>query len=140
MDTLNYLRANECKGKGKFVSEASFLRDNWEWLKYSYAIAVKVRRRMSELGITQKQMAEKMDCTQQNISVLLKGKVNMTLETIARLENALQMHIMGEELIPREIESKGYLNSPRSPEDTVHSGTSQYVEGYRPRKKKGPKK
>lgn len=47
--------------------------------------------------------------------------------------------LMGEELIPREAEQNGYLNEPRSLEDVVYSGTSKYVDGYKVRKKKGPK-
>ena len=116
-----------------FVSRARYLEDNWSWLKYSIAIAIKVRSRMKELGITQKELAEQLGCTQQHISVLLGGKVNMTLETLAKLEEALSFDLIGQSL-------KGYLN-----DSGVHGpapegvNTSALVDGYKPRKKKGPK-
>ena len=144
MNTLDFLRANEHKSKTGFISKAQYLKDNWTWLRYSYAIAIKVRRRMKELGITQKELASQLECTQQHISVLLGGKSNMTLETMAKLEQALSFDLIGQSLqefsysLPEN--NVGYLN------DSAVSGpvpdgfkTSELVDGYKPRKKKGPK-
>ena len=108
MDTIEFLRANEQKGDDSFVRQAVFLRDNWHWLKYSYAIAIKVKRRMEVLGLTQKQLAEELSCSQQHISVLLNGRVNMTLETLAKLENALHFDIIGASLTDFTAESLHY--------------------------------
>ena len=49
---------------------------------------------MEEQSVTQVQLAERMGCTQQYVSNLLKGSSNMTLETIARLERALDIDIV----------------------------------------------
>ena len=136
MNTLDFLKANEHKGNGSFLKEAQYLKDNWDWMKYSYAVAIKVRRRMEELGWTQKRLAESLGCTQQHISILLNGKVNMTLETLSKLEIALDFNLIGQALAL----TNGYLNEPSSPEEVVTSGTAALVEGYAPRKKKGPKK
>ena len=145
MNTMDFLRAHENKSENGFVSKAQYLQDNWSWLKYSYAIAIKVRRRMKELGITQKELASQLDCTQQHVSVLLGGKANMTLETMAKLEQALSFDLIGNSLqdfnyYNRIDETKGYLN------DSAVSGpipegvkTSEFVDGFKPRKKKGPK-
>ena len=145
MNTLDYLKANEHKSKNGFVSKAQYVKENWSWLQYSYAIAIKVRRRMEELRITQKELAVQLGCTQQHISVLLGGKVNMTLETMANLEQALSFDLIGHNLqefnyeIPTD-RTIGVLN------DSAVSGpipegfkTSALVDGYKPRKKKGPK-
>ena len=145
MNTLDYLRANEHKSENGFVSKAQFFKDNWPWLKYSYAIAIKVRRRMKELGMTQKDLAKKLECTQQHISVLLGGRANMTLETLAKLEQALSFDLIGNNLLvfgysAPDDDAVGYLNdsfvSGSIPEG---SETSNFVDGYKPRKKKGPK-
>lgn len=145
MNTMDFLRANEHKSDVDFVSKAQFLKDNWSWLRYSYAIAIKVRRKMNELGMSQKELALRLGCTQQHISVLLSGKANMTLETMAKLEQALSFDLIGQSLqefrySPPE-NNAGYLN------DSAVSGpipasikTSEFVDGYKPRKKKGPKK
>lgn len=39
-------------------------------------------------------LAEKMDCSQQYISNVLKGEKNMSLETICKIENALGIDIV----------------------------------------------
>lgn len=44
---------------------------------------------MRELKMTQQSLAAKTGYTQQYISKILKGKENLTLETISRLEEAL---------------------------------------------------
>ena len=144
MNTMDFLRTNEHKSEVDFISKAQYLKDNWSWLRYSYAIAIKVRRRMKELGITQKDLAGQLECTQQHVSVLLAGKANMTLETMAKLEQALSFDLIGQSLqefsysLPKK--NVGYLN------DSAVSGpvpdgfkTSELVDGYKPRKKKGPK-
>ena len=128
------MKANEHKSKKGFLSEAQYLKDNWGWLKYSYAIAIKVRSRMSELGWTQKQLAEALNCTQQHISVLLNGRVNMTLETLAKLEEAMKCSLISVDI------PTSYLNAPRIGETKPDIDTSSLVDGYMPRKKKGPKK
>lgn len=44
---------------------------------------------MKQLGLIQKALAERMNCTQQYISKILKGKENMSLDTLSKLEKAL---------------------------------------------------
>ena len=134
MNAIDFLRANEHKGDGAFLSQAQFLKENWPWLRYSYAIAIKVRSAMAEQGMTQKQLADILHCTQQHISVLLNGRVNMTLETIAKLEDALGLTFI------QTDEEPAFLNSPRPGEKLPDIDTSTLVDGYSPRKKKGPKK
>ena len=145
MNTLDYLKANEHKSEVGFITKAQYLKENWPWLKYSYAVAIKVRRRMKVLGMSHMELAMQLGCTQQHISVLLGGKANMTLETIAKLEHALAFDLIGERLQEfnytiSAYEGVGYLN------DSAVSGpipkgvkTSELVEGYKSRKKKGPK-
>ena len=78
----------------KLLQDAVFLQKNRDWLRYSMAIAVKVQGRMVEKGMNQVQLAEILGCTQQYVSVLLKGRENLTLETIAKLENVLGISLM----------------------------------------------
>ena len=73
---------------------AQWRRENRHWLRYSGFIALKVMKRIEELGIRQKELAEKLGCSPQYISRLLKGTENLTLETISKLEDCLQMDIL----------------------------------------------
>ena len=93
--TIDILKANSYGEPGAWKRKAQEELDAWDWKQYSYSIAIKVRQKMTGNGITQKELAEKMGCTQQYISLVLKGNLNLTLETIARLEKALQFSLIG---------------------------------------------
>ena len=80
----------------QWQKEAAEARESWGWMKYSMQIALKVRSKMKADGITQCALATKLGCTQQYVSLILKGKENLTLETIAKLESALQIDLWGQ--------------------------------------------
>ena len=63
---------------------------NKSWLRYSQKIAMQMLDKMEQMKITQKQLAERMNCSQQYISKILKGKENLSLETLTKIENALE--------------------------------------------------
>ena len=98
-------------------------------------------RAMDEQSVTQVELAKRMGCTQQYVSNLLKGSSNMTLETIARLENALSIdlvksaltYVSGYSVSPSRPQ---YLNDSAGEELDPDIKTSDYVEGYKPRKKR----
>ena len=146
MSTLEILKNNEHTSERGFLEEAQNLRDNWSWLKYSYAVAVKVKGRMEELGWTQNMLAAALGCTQQHISTLLKGRVNMTLETLSKLEDALNFDLIGQTLLKPTRQYRipprtpVYLNDPGPGVRETPVKTSSLVDGYPVRKKKGPKK
>ena len=50
--------------------------------------------RMEELGLNQQNIADKMGCSQQYISKILKGSENLSIETIDKIERALDFKIM----------------------------------------------
>ncbi len=64
------------------------------WLNHSQMIANTMSARTKELGMTQKMLAEKMNCAQQYISKILKGGENLSLEAISKIENALDIHFL----------------------------------------------
>lgn len=124
--TIDILKSHKVTtaGNKKLLQEIAFIKQNSGWLRYSAAVAVKVHGRMQELGITQKQLAEKMGCTQQNISVILKGRANLTLESIYKLECALDLNLLGSltRFVDGYHEDTGapakhcFLNEPEGPE------------------------
>lgn len=144
MDALEFLRSHEHKSDNSFIKEESLVLENWDWLRYSFAVAIKVKSRMQELGITQKQLAEVLGCSQQNVSVILNGRVNLTIETIAKLEKALKFDLIGDYLTYFPMHSEpaaghAYLNEPGPEEEDSHISTKHLVDGYPVRRKKGPK-
>jgi ribosome-binding protein aMBF1 (putative translation factor) len=75
-------------------AKAKFRRDNREWLKRSAAIAIKVLDALKAQGLTQKELAERLDVSPQYINKIVKGEENLTLETITNLELTLGIHII----------------------------------------------
>ena len=67
------------------------------WLKHSQHIALIKLDKMDELKMTQKQLAERMSCSHQYVSKVLKGQENLSLETLAKIERALGISIFKEE-------------------------------------------
>ena len=96
MKTIEILNNYKSDTPSAWREEAEVRRANSRWLRYSMTISLLVKQRMSEVGMTQLRLAQKMGCTQQHISMLLKGNANLTLETISKLEDALDLNILGE--------------------------------------------
>ena len=74
--------------------ETQMSQEEKSWFNHSQMIANIMSARMKELGMTQKILAEKMNCTQQYISKILKGHENLSLEVISKIENALDIHFL----------------------------------------------
>lgn len=64
------------------------------WLQYSRKIAIKVAVAMKQQGLSRQNVADRMGCSPQYISKLLKGTENLSLETICKLEDALNISIL----------------------------------------------
>lgn len=82
----------------KWREAAEWRRKNESWLKYSRVITMKTMQAMDKQSVTQSILAKRMGCSQQYVSNLLKGSSNMTLETISRIETALNIDIIGSAL------------------------------------------
>jgi ribosome-binding protein aMBF1 (putative translation factor) len=100
-ETIEFLEAHQSEAPSKWREEAEWRRDNWSWLQHSQKIAVKVLLEMKKQGLTQKALAERMSCTQQYVSKILKGKENMSLDTLTKLEKALGISlILDDHVVP----------------------------------------
>ncbi|WP_455640587.1 helix-turn-helix domain-containing protein [Parabacteroides sp.] len=80
--------------------EAEYRIENKSWLRYSQKIAMQMLDKMEQTGMTQQQLAQKMGCSQQYVSKILKGKENLSLETLFKIENSLGIRILSTENIP----------------------------------------
>lgn len=94
VDVLEVLERNRSQQPSKWREKAVYRLKNREQLKRSQAIALMMLERMEEEHVTQKMLAERMDISQQYVSKLLKGNENLTLETILKIEQALNLHIL----------------------------------------------
>jgi len=64
------------------------------WLNYSRKIAVKIAMEMVRQNMSREDLAEKLGCSAQYVSKLLKGEVNLSLDDICGIENALNIPIL----------------------------------------------
>jgi len=93
-----FLNNNQSATPSKWREAAEWRRKNEKWLKYSRVITMKTMQAMDKQSVTQSILAKRMGCSQQYVSNLLKGSSNMTLETIARIETALNIDLIGSAL------------------------------------------
>lgn len=93
-----FLHDHESATPSKWRNAAEWRRKNENWLKYSRVITMKTMQAMDKQSVTQSILAKRMGCSQQYVSNLLKGSSNMTLETISRIETALNIDIIGSAL------------------------------------------
>lgn len=133
MDLLNiltmskatdFLNDHQSAIPSKWKENAQWRRDNEKWLKYARIITGKVLKAMDEQSVTQVMLAERMGCTQQYVSNLLKGSSNMTLETIAKLESALHIDLWGSSHLVDGYQpvqpTRQYLSESAAPEYGRH--------------------
>ena len=78
----------------KTQEDIRFRNENKAWLRESKTIAVKVLKALKEQGLSQKDLAEKMDVSPQYINKLVKGKENFTLETQVKLQQILDIPLL----------------------------------------------
>ena len=90
MHTMAEDKIDNALGEGMTIME----NKREDWICHSQAIAAIMSNRMEELGMTQRALAEKMNCTQQYVSKVLKGRENLSLETLCKIENALDIKIL----------------------------------------------
>ncbi len=78
----------------KWMEEAQWRIDNEKWLDISGKIALKVLRTLRKKGVSQKELAEKMGVSPQYVNKIVKGSENLSLETITKLETALDIQLI----------------------------------------------
>lgn len=91
VDILAQVVANE---PSKWLEEADYRFENKAWLQKTQAIALKILRSLRSQGMSQKDLAEKLNVSPQMVNQWVKGSENFTLETISKIENALGVELM----------------------------------------------
>ncbi|MCC8114742.1 MAG: helix-turn-helix transcriptional regulator [Bacteroidales bacterium] len=95
MDTITEkMKAYAPPTQSRWREVAEERRANQGWLKYSLSIALKMLNKMEQLGLSQQALAERMGCSQQYVSKILKGRENLTLDTLSKIEKALDLPLL----------------------------------------------
>ena len=104
MANLNILKA--IAKDDKALEKIKDRINNRIWLKYSQKVALIVLNEIELKDISQKELALKMEVSPQYINKLVKGKEKLNIETISKLESALNINILTISE-PRKPEPKG---------------------------------
>ena len=78
----------------KWQEYSQWREENASWLNHSIKIAIKILKIIKEKNISQKQLAELLKVSPQQVSKLVKGRENFTLETIAKIEGVLNVSLI----------------------------------------------
>jgi transcriptional regulator with XRE-family HTH domain len=82
------------KEPSKWLEDAQYREDNRKWLRRSQYVAIAILRTIRARGISQKALADQMGVSAQQINKWCKGGENFTFETIAKLEEALNIELI----------------------------------------------
>lgn len=95
MDKLiEKIRKHQSESPSKWREAAEYRTANKIWLRYSQKIAMMMLDRMEETRLTQSALAKRMGCSQQYVSKILKGRENLSIETLCKIEDALQLSLL----------------------------------------------
>ncbi len=102
--------------------------ENREWLKKSQATALKILQTLKAKKMTQKDLAELMGISPQQVNKWAKGKENFTFETISKIEQALDVQLMQIGVnTTKEIKVEIEISYPQQIRK-VHSSVGNYKE------------
>ncbi|MDR1897751.1 MAG: helix-turn-helix domain-containing protein [Prevotellaceae bacterium] len=93
-EIIKKLKEYESTEKSRWREEANFRRKNKSWLRHSQFIAMLMLDKMEELGLTRQDIASEMHVSQQYVDRILKGGENISLETLAKIEDILHINIL----------------------------------------------
>jgi transcriptional regulator with XRE-family HTH domain len=91
LDKLNEVSSKE---SSKWLDQANWRIENEAWLDKSADIALRILRTLRSKSITQKDLADRLGVSAQYINKIVKGKENLTLDTICKLERALEIELI----------------------------------------------
>ena len=79
----------------EWAERANYRIKNRKWLGYSGKVALRILAAIEDTpGMNQKKLAELAEVSQQQISKIVKGKENLTLQTIAKFSEILGLELI----------------------------------------------
>lgn len=85
------LKSRISNKKSNWIEQAEYYENNKDWLDKSALIALKILRHLRVNNITQKDLAKRLDVSPQYVNKIVKGKENLSLETICKIERVISI-------------------------------------------------
>ena len=113
------------KRPSRWREKAEFRIKNRKWLEYSSQIARRVLAIIEDNEeLNQIKLAELLNVKPQYVSKILKGSENLTLETIAKLSEALNVELITFPSYRYNLETLGSLKQTSKPKQRNNKSTS----------------
>lgn len=113
-NNIDKFKALVSEEKSGWLDKALYRKENEDWLNISFDIAIKImstlraNKKQGNYPKNQKELAEVMGCSAQYITKLLKGSENLTIETISKIQKALDISLIStKKSISVKIVAKG---------------------------------
>jgi transcriptional regulator with XRE-family HTH domain len=87
LDLVDPIQSNTIENNKEKIKNRAMLRE-------SQQIAIKILFKLDELGWSQKDLAEKMNVSPQQVNKTVKGKENFTLDTLKKLQDILNIPLL----------------------------------------------
>jgi len=84
----------KAKPSPDWKDRADYKKKNRAWLRKSADVALKILDALDKMSITQVELANRLNVSRQHVSKIIKGQENLTLETITRIEEVLEVTLL----------------------------------------------
>ena len=92
-EIISNLKKHQSSTESEWQKNVEWRMKNKSWLCHSQRIAMMMLDQMEKLNINKEQLSKLLDSTQEYVSKILKGQENLTLETMAKIEQCLKIQI-----------------------------------------------
>lgn len=86
---IKFLEAHISETPSRFVEDANRRRENASWLRWSRQLAITLIGYMQDHGMKRADLATKLGVSPQYVSRLLSGTENLSLKSVANIEDKL---------------------------------------------------
>ena len=114
----------------KTLAEVKKRIKNRAMLRESQQIALKVLMKLDDLGWSQKDLAKAMDVTPQQISKIVSGKENLTIETQIKLQNILDIPVLASYYEHKMTEMDQWIVTIEKRVDKIVAQVFEYSNNY----------
>jgi len=80
--------------KSPWLANAKYRQKNRTWLRKAQSIAIRVLKTIKERNIQPKELAVALDVSPKQVSKIIKGKENLSLQMISKLEQVLDISLI----------------------------------------------
>ena len=91
---IKFLEAHQSETRSRFVEEATWRKENENWLRWSRQLAVTLIGYMQRNGLKRADLASKLNVSPQYVSKLLSGTENLSFKSIANIEDKLGITLL----------------------------------------------